>query len=598
MKDTKKVNSTIVEFFSKPDADIPVTETEVSEADTDKKREVVSKTVLTIRSIFASSAEKSFFAKALEYLYYGLLSCRLSVIAMFLGVFGFTSFSIDFAVSPTVPGFISNSSNWISVIFIAIAILFAPIKKTLSELLSQSVLFSQFEFSYDRKVFNTSKKKYRFYDNYSSAFFLGILAGIVSVLFTPIKVFVFTLCVAVCLIIFNRPESGMLLCVFFLPFIKIEFLNVIVAFTFFSLLYKYFRKKRHMSFGIDEMLLVLCCLMFVLTGFYNVSGSTGLRTTLTLCIAVASFICVKNLIKSISLFNNSVRLISYTSRILAVVTLVIYLATEIPAIKYINQIHTLDFIEHLTNYLNSNNYIPLFIATTIPLNLSLAISRDNNKLVENLFLIIQYACVITSANIYLIFASVFGTVSALSFHKKKLIFVMPFIPVLAFLLIKVSQYLPTNELMQFNFAGTMGHHVVSSLLREYPFFGIGLGSDNLVSCISPYASIGTTMGAFPTTLSAILVCFGIPCSIFLICVIFYFLIKNLKNIIKTDNMCIESKRYASGLICVCATMLLLGTCIHYTSMSAAVFLAICFSLCGCFKECITADYIDNNRVRQ
>ena len=31
------------------------------------------------------------------------------------------------------------------------------------------------------------------------------------------------------------------------------------------------------------------------------SGSTGLRTTLTLCIAVASFICVKNLIKSISL---------------------------------------------------------------------------------------------------------------------------------------------------------------------------------------------------------------------------------------------------------------------------------------------------------
>ena len=107
------------------------------------------------------------------------------------------------------------------------------------------------------------------------------------------RIVAFVLCF---LMIINRPECGILLSVFFVPFFSIEFLNSIIAVTFVSMMYKYFRMKRHVSFGRDETLLCILVLIFILYGFFNVSGVTEFRTINSLIISVMVFLCVKNLI--------------------------------------------------------------------------------------------------------------------------------------------------------------------------------------------------------------------------------------------------------------------------------------------------------------
>ena len=592
-----KNKSKIIDFFTTTnDYSLP-SDDESTIANKSSQRNVF---LLKLRTKFASSAEKSKVSLFFEQLYYNFLSYPLSVIGVFLGVFGVCSLALSLAVSNDKLGYISDSSNWITFFLIVVSLLLLPVKKDIAFILTQSRLLSNFQFSYDTKVLNTAKRNMVFYSGYSSAFFLGLLTAILSVIFSPTKVIVFV-CLIVCsLIIVNRPESGVLLSAFFIPFINTEFLNLLLVFTAFSLVYKYLRVKRHITFGNDELFLCLIGFLFFLWGTVNVSGVAGTKTMIAMIFSVITYICVKNLIKSVSLFNNFVKLMAASAMIISLITLIIYLFTAIMGEGFINRFSVTEISGKLLMFFKTNGFIPVFITATVPLNLALGLGLESaSKRTKYSFLVIvQFLCVMIYGNINLIMCVVFSVIVVLAFFKLKTILILPFSPVISLLLHKICEFIPLgNSFLSADSSGGASK-MFSELISQHALFGIGLGKDNFIFAISPYVNLSSeNITHCSTTFQNALVCFGIPAASLIAGVIIYLNIKNLKTAIVAASKYHACKSACCGLLGSCVCMILMSIFIYIPSLSAGILFAQLCSLCACANECIKSDYIDNNRVR-
>ena len=572
-----------------------------SEIDTQSKSNkplLVSLFMLKLRTSFAKKSEVSATANFIEYLYYSLLSCSLSVYAIFFAVFGVSSFVLRYSISASKLEFLTNSSNWLPILIFIISLLFMPVKKDLAFMLNQSKLFSLFEFSYDAKILSTAKKGLRFYSGYSTSFFIGLLSGIISVLFSPSSVLLVIILAFCFLMIINRPECGILLSVFFVPFFSIEFLNSIIVVTFVSMMYKYFRMKRHVGFGRDETLLCILVLIFILYGFFNVSGVIEFRTINSLIISVMVFLCVKNLIKSIALFNNTVRLIAYASFILSVLSMIYYIAYLIYGNTFIIGLKESEFPENLVNNLINNSFVPIFIASTFLLNFSLSLGISSSKKIKYIILlIIQFACIMIYNDIKMIYCVLFSACIVLSFYKIKTIFALPFIPFAANLVHRLCSLLPSAP-FKMNSANYSQYGIFSSLLKRNWLFGIGLGAENLEHAVKPELTVNIEDSLKSlTSFKQLIVVFGIPIGVFIIVVIAYFLYKNLINAnkLKGNNALCDST--FSGLFGTSICIILIGLCTEISSSAAAAFLSIICAMCGCIEKCVKSDHLGDNKLR-
>ncbi len=592
-----RLKSRIIDYFSRPWDDNNLE----GQVQNPNKPPSVSLFLLKLRTAFSKTCEKSRVAHFIDYLYYGFLSCPLSVIAVFMAVFAISSFALSFLLFSSKAYYFTDTSTLYCIFVFAISILFMPVKKDVAFLLSQSRLLSEFEFSYDKMVLSTSKKSFNFYNSYSTAFFLGILSGILSVIISPAKAMWFVLAILLCILIINRPECGILLSFFFLPFIDSALLNLLIVYTSISLVYKYFRGKRHVSLGTDEVLLSLCVLIFLLSGLFNISKAAAYKDMLGLIVAVLAFVAVKNLIKSISLFNNSVRLISESSFVVSIFSLLIYITQLLLNVSFITRLYETESFNVLYTFFSNHSFIPVFITCTMPLNFALCLGIDKkSKRFKYLFmLIIQLMCIMIYASPTLILAATFSCMIVLAFTKAKRALLLPFAPLAAILLHKISTLLPNSRIVFAQKAGfEFSGEIASKIIKDHSVFGIGLGTDSLTVAASPHATVSFNPHLHPqTTLIDSIIRFGIPCFIFILAVILFFIIKNIRIALSLKNINKLCDSSAAGLIACCASIVILSTDIFFTSNTVAVFFAIICALCGCMEKCIKSDYIDNSRIR-
>ena len=598
MKSKKtKLRSRIIDYFSRPWDDNNLE----YQVQSPNKPPSVSLFLLKLRTAFSKTCEKSRVANFIDYLYYGFLSCPLSVIAVFMAVFAVSSFALGFLLSSSKAYYLTDTTTLYCIFVFAISILFMPVKRDIAFLLSQSRLLSEFEFSYDKIVLTTSKKSFNFYNNYSTAFFLGILTGILSVIISPAKAMWFVLALLLCILIINRPECGVLLSFFFLPFIDTALLNLLIIYTSISLVYKYLRGKRHVSLGADEVLLSLCVLVFLLSGLFNISKTPAYNEMLGLIVAVLAFIAVKNLIKSISLFNNSVRLISESSFMVSVISVLIYITQLLLNFNLITSLYETEAFLVLYTFFSNHSFIPVFITCTMPLNFALALGLDKkSKRFKYLFmLLVQLVCIMIYANPTLILAATFSCVIVLTFKKVKCALFLPFTPLATILLHRISTLLPDSLMVFAQKTGfELSSETASKIINEHSIFGIGLGADSLNAATSAHATVSFNAYLHPqTTLIDSIIRFGIPCFIFILAVVLFFIIKNIRIALSLRNINKLCDSSAAGLIACSCGIVILSADIFFTSNTVAVFFAVICALCVSMEKCIKSDYIDNNRIR-
>ncbi len=599
MSKNKLFSGKIVSYYS--------TEQNVSDIANDDplyqhKNPVISSFILKSRSLFSSVYEKSHVAHFFEYLYRSLLSCPLSAVAVFLLVFSVVSFSLRFFISDSKTDFFLESRNWIPVIMFFVSLLFMPVKKDLATLLSQSKSFSLFEFSYDKKILYATSKGMSFSSGYSTAFFIGVLAGITSVLFAPFSVFLFITLIVCAVIILNKPESGVLLTVFLHPFLSDSFTLLLVYFTFISLLFKYLSSKRHISFDRDELSLLICTLIFLTSGLATASGKTGIIEALQLISAILVYICIKNLIKSFSLFNNCIRLITGSALIASVLTLAVHFINRFLNYSFIGRILEADFANYIYTYFTNNLILTVIMAAMTPINLSLFIGHEKKqiRIKHGISFITQLICVLLNGNIPLLTAVVFSCLIVICFKKTKAIVLLPLSPFISTAIVKLVRVLPfTDSIIKTPSLDNTMNQLVSGAIKSNTLFGIGLGKENFVSCITSYALPSIDSYAHPqTTLQGFIVYFGIPAAIFIAIVIMRIISNNLRIAISTRNINKTADAANAGFIGAALCIVIASTCLYITSTSTIpVFFAIICALVKSSEKCMTSDYIDNSKIR-
>ena len=559
--------------------------------------------MLKIRSYFASMCESSFIAGALERLYLSLLACPLSVLGVFLTVFSLVSISLRFFVSGNGLSFFFNGINLSAIMIFLVSLTFLPVKKSISELVSKSIFLSKFEISYDSKILKASSKGEVPYYSYSTAVFLGMLCGIVSALLSPVSVLSYMALLVCSLIIFNRPECGILTSAFMLPLLENRYVILVTALTAFSFLYKYLRCKRHFYFGKDEKILFACTLIFFVSGIFTKSGIISITDSLKFVAVTVIYLCVKNLIKSISLFNGCVKLISVSSALLSFVVILYYIISSMADLINIWCFNGAGLSSSLGNFLNSDSHTFAVIAMTLPLNFSLFLGnlKSGTRLRYGITVLMQLFCIAVNRDIGIITACVFSMILVLAFRYFKSLLLLPFTPLITHLLLKASHFLPsmTKAMSTARMFDKSAFGIIASALYDNPLFGIGIGSENFRLSVASYSVAGSSSLQHPeTSFISLVLSFGIPASIIIIATVGHLISKNLRFAIvnKGKNQLCDTA--SSGLFasCVCAVFLFF-TMFFTSHVSAAALFAVMLGLGCCADDCVNSDFIDNNRQR-
>ncbi len=559
--------------------------------------------LLKIRTSFATMCEQSSVAGALERLYLSLLACPLSVLGTFLAVFSLVSLCVRFFVSGPDITVLLNGINFSAIMIFILALTFLPVKKSVSELVSSSLFLSKFEIAYDSKVLKASNKGAVPHYSYSTAVFLGMLCGIVSSLVSPVSVLSYTALLVCSLIIFNRPECGILTSAFILPLLENKFVILVTALTAFSYLYKYLRCKRHFYYGNDEKILFACSLIFLVSGIFTKSGIVSAGDSLKFISLIVIYLCVKNLIKSISLLNGCIKLISVSSTLISAALAAFYLLTAMAPFIKLGFIDGTRIVASLRGVIISDSHIFSVIAITLPLNFSLFIGKDasGSRLRYGITVLIQLFCVTVYRDTGIITACIFSMIIVIAFRYFKSLLLLPFTPFISQLLLKVSRMLPRifDSSVHSTANSKTASAIIYSAIRDNPLIGIGIGQSNFVKAISVYSIPGSENLIHPeTSFISMLLSFGLPASILLLITAAHLISKNMKYAIinKGKNSICDTASAGLFASCTCAGFLFF-TMFYTSNVSAAALFSVMLGLGCCINECVNSDFIDNNRLR-
>lgn len=598
MKHKKFSESKIVNYFSATE-NIYKTDAAV-----DEENFFCGFSISKARSFFAAAAERSCIAHFLEYLYYSFLYTPLSAIGVFLLVFGITSFALKFAVNGSKLSFLYSAESFFIILTVVIAILFLPVRKKLTVLLSQSKFFSVFEFSYDKKIMTTTAADMKFSSGYSTAFFLGVLSGIASVIFEPERILLFAALLLCAVLIINRPECGIMLSVFLIPFADVFLLTVIPTYTFLCLIYKYFRVKRHISFGTDEILLTVCGIIFLFSGIFTLSGKNDFFAVIPIISAIFLYVGIKNLVKSVSVLDNCVKILNASSKILSYAVVIMYLFTIIFGKSYMDVLLEMNVFKTIYLFLSTERSVPIFIVVGFPMTLSFALDASNRRQRTGkiISLSVQAFSVLLYDNIGLTTALVLSAVTVMIFYAEKCVIFLPLVPLGTQGLRFLSDFLPLNANAFFNIssnAAEISEGSVFSVIKDNLLFGIGIGDENFSYCLSEYIKpMAHVPQHAPTSALAVVLALGLPASLFVFALVFRLMVKNLRYAVSQHGLCKRCDTIYAGVMGAEAVFTVLIFSTYIPSYSSALYLlAFILAIGKCAEKCVKCDFIDNTRVR-
>ncbi len=565
----------------------------------DAEKHRILKHISAFRTYFASNCESSHLSFVLDNLYIRILNLPLRVLALFLFTFSVSSLALGFAVKINYSSFVSSSSTYVLLITLLISLIFFTSKKRLYELFNTSSLLSGLYITYDESILRLDNYQNGVSEGYSTAFFLGILSGIITLLYPAFSITAFLLSLLYILFIINRPECGILFTTFMTPFLNEKFAMLLCAATFISLIYKYLRKKRHISINRESLLLFVLCIMLLLSGIFNSSGIPEYKASLKFIIPILMFFSIINLIRSTAMLRRCLKLIVSFSRFYVTAVIISYVYSIFFNIDSALSALSGTPMSYILSAVSDHRFYIPFITLSIPINLSLALKekKTSSKVTSLVTVFLLFFCTIGACSYTVIFTLLISCAIVVSMFKKKASFILLLCPFAAGLLSRLYRLVPdTFKLFSVSdgiITKSTLYNTYLEVFKDHSIFGIGIGKENFNSVFRSY---------FPTELrdllpeslyTQMLLCLGIAGSLLVFIIVGIIIYKCFKFTISNDLKSESAKAISIGLFASVISFAVMGL---YFNVFADSRLVIMFcsvlALCYVAPRCYEADYID------
>lgn len=544
-----------------------------------------------MRMSFSKSCDSSFLSNMLDRLYFGILGCSMKAIATFLLSFSFISLLISYFDSVNLRMFMLSTNTLSVVILIFLSLIFFTTKKSLGDVISSSTIAFPLSIVYNQQnIYLSNTSQNRKSEGYSTAFFLGVLTGISSIVFPPSAIIVFILSAVYCVFIFGRPECGLLFSIFAIPFFNEVAVIFLSLFTFISLVYKYLRGKRHIDFGVMQIMMIAAMVYIVIRFAYTDKSIVDYNQLFNFLSFFLVCITSISLTRTTAILLRSIKIIMNISRIYALILICYLVLCSVFSVETTGNYLSNFALSGLMTSLTSQRFIIPFLAIVFPLNFSLVVSgeKSQQKIRNIVFLVILILITTYYASYEFILTIFVFSLLNVIFVKPKLFFLLIPCPAIAFGIMKLHDLIPSKFMISASSTPNSNVAEIFDRIKTSLVFGSGLErieNSSLGSINSSFVNILSHIGAFGVLLLAVIIVFMIY--------------KSFSSIYRSSIRIESARTVATGL--VCSSMSLIVSTIYCDGLSdyRIVFMfAIVMSLAYSAGRCYDADYIDSTSVRE
>lgn len=484
----------------------------------------------------------------------------------------------------------------------AVGLLFFTSKKSLGDLISSSKFFSQFGIVYNQSAIFQANNSKKASSGYSTAMFVGILSGILTLVFPAENVLYLLLFLLFSVLVFARPECGLLVCTFCLPIFGESTILILTLLTFISLIYKYLRGKRHIHFDKVQVLMTICGIYFLIRGLFPNSLFKSPKETLGYVAFVLICITCANLVRATSSFIKTINLIVFASRVYILAFICNFVCKIIfGSVKTSAFLSNIAFSGLATSLENTGFFISI-LSVAVPLNFAIMILSKNARdfFKNTLFFTAMLLCSAFICSFAYTLILLLSCVAVLAFIKWKLAFLFLVCPALAHALTKLYMlFVPEKYKVLTLNAENYFPTGFAKLIKNNLIFGIGFGKENYASCSEKLLSDNSLSLSSSSAVNALLYV-GIFGIILLLLIIGIVSFQNALFICDSKKRQPYKVRTLSSAL-FAATLSFVASSIYTETLSdfrASFPLALVLTLSYCAKQCIDGDFIDIYTVRE
>lgn len=260
-----------------------------------RKDGIIKALVSKISNLFASGAASSFLIGLLEDAMGKLLTLKLKIFGIFLATFG----SYTFVYYLFVNFFVSEKREVLNLLFGAAMIVLSFPLLLSNDTLSHALRSSGFGRAVKNAcgIHSVSINRDGEYGKANVGFAAGVFAALLSMLTSPQKTVFLIIAIMIVFLVFSKPEFGVVMTAFLLPFSTTSLIFICLTLTLLSLCVKLIRKKRFLYFEMLDFSVLAVLVIFSLS-FVGTHKEGVLSKSLEYAVLLLAYFLTVNLLKN------------------------------------------------------------------------------------------------------------------------------------------------------------------------------------------------------------------------------------------------------------------------------------------------------------
>jgi len=502
-------------------------------------------------SHFASyEFEKSLVFGLLQKLCKAFFALKMRSVGLFM-----LAYSVFAAIASIIKYYPFDRSGWFLQLAVLLALMIVSLtfilsKSSVIETLYDSKLFSGvlsegLGIDFDHKMRETKNIKLNI-KTLGAAPVLGILCGLSAVFVQPIDFVVAVLMIFTCVFIFSKPETGVIIIIFAMPFgdlllnYGIDILRVLIIITLVAYLCKLLFGRRDLVVEFLDVFVLLVLIITAACCFGN-PGAGDYNSIRRVALFIVTYILFVNLIKTRGWFLRAVNAFVFS------LCTSVFLGVAIPLLSYIPYVKDVmpaaDIFSNIYLFSSPSEAIYLLIPALPFLFSAVTGSKPGRKGSYMLYAIIACVCVMLGGNPVAFPAIIASLIVYVLCTNPSLVFAgipigMVYIAVSGLKIPVISDLIASSHSFASNALADNMNVARGSwrAIMDYWTTGIGFGSESFSKIYPNYAYAGFENADNAGTAALILLLgFGVFGTLIVATAVFLFMRETFGRIIRTDN---------------------------------------------------------------
>lgn len=519
------------------------------------KLELIKYKFLSAKINFAKKSEQSILLNIFDNLAHRFFSSSVRSFGVFLLSFGGVLLALNVATHTESILEFNFSQTFVFCCFLIILSFFMlPVgKKKLATVLKASPLFS-YIFSdtlYIKHLFESDSTDTLHVSSFS--LFYGLICGVISHITTPKLIIFAIIFVFIIYLIGTRPENGVIITCFALPFFTEKFLTFTIVFTVLAQMFKITRGKRSMHFNICSGCLLITALITVSACVVSFDKQGAFSSSLHIFLSILFAMFVIMIINSSNLAKKCLKMLAFSSILTSL------LAISRMALLYLKEYSFTDTFINFSKtglpymFTKPENMVAFLVAT---MPIFFLRKKTTSGFLSAFALTIGVISLIFMNSYSGIIALVASLVFAMIVFKKLGLWIMAIILSIVYMVIKfIPNLIPLENIENYLRVFNENKYLISfnstPALRELfsKFWSYGIGAGNNYHTVETYLPDNDVFyySGFGETPVNVSIHLGIPLTILAVVLMLVFIIRILSYAL-SNKVSSDTKTYSSVII--------------------------------------------------